>query len=185
VVKLQKHLLSAEMNMSFLAFQILDGHAPSSESIPSRAVAKKSTTRRPDSIVDRMQDQQQMYPGVAEKSQQPQGRVEVRSSIEICSLLLYMKLRFNLLYFFVRLQVLTAASMKFRVFWVVVPCIHALMMEVVCASESQSTSMRLHGTTTQNTLNFMLYFLVMWVNSVRCSISEFSTAMDSWQIDDI
>jgi hypothetical protein len=56
---------------------MLDGHGHSSETVPSRAVAKKSTAKRPDSIMDKMHDQQQVYPGAVEKSQQPQGHVEV------------------------------------------------------------------------------------------------------------
>ncbi|KDR11107.1 Histone-lysine N-methyltransferase eggless, partial [Zootermopsis nevadensis] len=70
-------LVNCKNYCNSLIFEILDGHGQSSETVPSRAVAKKSTTRRPDSNVDRMQDQQQVYPGVVEKSpQQPQGRVE-------------------------------------------------------------------------------------------------------------
>jgi hypothetical protein len=56
-----------------------------SESVPSRAVAKKSTTKRPDSITDRLQEQQQQaYPAVAEKSQQPQGHIEVTGCMSCC-----------------------------------------------------------------------------------------------------
>jgi hypothetical protein len=68
-----------------------DGHEMSSESMPSRAVAKKSTTKRPDSITDRLQEQpQQLYPAVAERTQQPQGRIEVicRASFSLCLRLL-------------------------------------------------------------------------------------------------
>jgi hypothetical protein len=46
--------------------------------VPSRAVAKKSTTKRPDGVTDRMQEeQQQIYQGNIEKIQQPQGHIEV------------------------------------------------------------------------------------------------------------
>ena len=46
--------------------------------MPARAVAKKSTTKRPDSITDRTQEeQQQTYQGNIEKIQQPQGHIEV------------------------------------------------------------------------------------------------------------
>lgn len=48
----------------------------SSESVPSRAVAKKSTTKRPDGVMDRMQEEQQTYQGHVEKIQQPPGRIE-------------------------------------------------------------------------------------------------------------
>jgi len=67
-----------------LTFKILDGHGHNSESVPSRAVAKKSTTKRPDSTMERTQDQQQACLGVVEKSQQPQGRVEVSHYIKFC-----------------------------------------------------------------------------------------------------
>jgi hypothetical protein len=72
------------MYMFFFYLKILDGHGISSESTPSRAVAKKSTTKRPDSITDRLQEQQQVYPAAAEKSQQPQGRIEVICHVSFC-----------------------------------------------------------------------------------------------------
>jgi hypothetical protein len=40
-------------------------------------VAKKSTTKRPDGVTDRIQEEQQAYQGNVEKAQQPPGRVEV------------------------------------------------------------------------------------------------------------
>jgi hypothetical protein len=46
---------------------------------------------------------------------------------------------------YVRFQVLTAASMKFRVFWDVAP---------YAPLKRRSTSMRLHGATSQKILNF-------------------------------
>ena len=61
-----------------LIFKLLVVQSQSSESVPSRAVAKKSTTKRPDCITDRMQEeQQQTYQGNIEKIQQPQGHIEV------------------------------------------------------------------------------------------------------------
>jgi hypothetical protein len=53
--------------------------------VPSRAVAKKSTTKRPDSIMDRLEEQQQQaYPAIPEKSQQPQGHIEVICWMNCC-----------------------------------------------------------------------------------------------------
>jgi hypothetical protein len=76
--------MTIKLVIFFFYIKILDGHGVSSESVPSRAVAKKSTTKRPESITDRQQEQQQVCPAAAEKSQQPQGRIEVICHMSFC-----------------------------------------------------------------------------------------------------
>jgi hypothetical protein len=116
--------------------------------------------------MDRMQDQQQVYPGVVEKSQQPQGHVEVSFAST-----------------FVSAVYLSSDTKIWYLLWCGLsddsspdlPSLDTVLLlssiEIFCPF----LYMKLKSD--------LLHCLVIWNNNVRCSISKPSIAMASWQID--
>jgi hypothetical protein len=71
------------------------------------------------------------------------GQRKVKRQSPISNVIKCLKAKYNL----VRFQVLTAASMKTAVFWVVAPCLITLTMEAASTSE---TSVNFYQTTWRN-----------------------------------
>jgi hypothetical protein len=98
--------------------------------------------------------------------QSPHGVMTQNNRIWICT-----TIRTLISQFYVRFQVLTAASIKFKVFWDVAPCSHveadrrfrsaychlqALMMEAVRTSETSVNFKVTNGHTSHKTLNLTI-----------------------------